>query len=113
MEAFKRRTLNVAIEEINSNPNCDLTILECSNVKKGRTIVKFKFYYAMVAKNGGFTSPELNYKLGGGMYPEPVKWEPIEPEPEEVAPLAKTEERQEAEPRPILKRSQRKKREVE
>jgi plasmid replication initiation protein len=51
MSAFKSRTLDVAIEEINNNPNCDMQILECSNVKDGRTIIKFKFHYAMAEES--------------------------------------------------------------
>lgn len=49
---FERRVLNPAIEEINNLKSCDMHILSCEKVKKGKYVLGYDIRYAFVDEEG-------------------------------------------------------------
>ena len=49
---FERRVLNPAIEEINNLKTCDMHILSCDKVKKGKFVLGYDIHYTFVDEEG-------------------------------------------------------------
>lgn len=49
---FERRVLNPAIEEINNLKTCDMHIISCEKVKKGKFVLGYDIHYTFIDEEG-------------------------------------------------------------